>query len=314
MRILNLKNFRKGLATNSSSTHSIIYKKKGHVLEDLNVFELNYYGRFDNTIAATKEAKLKYVLCCVQFDETIVKLLEQKYPEIKQYYPLIKKRAETEDWEVFGEHSRGELIPKNSTNKLFDYERLVNIIEDTNIVIIGGSDEGKFVNNTVEEHGEKNYEMPYHYRKPATIFKNGNYYVYYYEDWDGMKKARFCVDQTDTPIPQHPELLDINLTDSCRWGCKYCVTEDTMIETVKGQKQIKDVQLSDQVYTFNLMEQKEMVGIVTQLYKRKYRGDLICIEHNNQIIKLTPNHKIYTQNRGYIRADEINENDIFLDF
>lgn len=66
MRTVYLKNFRKGFATNSSSTHSVIYRNKEDLFKDLDIFELNYYDRFDNTIAASKEAKssmLQPILC-----------------------------------------------------------------------------------------------------------------------------------------------------------------------------------------------------------------------------------------------------------
>ena len=36
MKAVYLKNFRKGFATNSSSTHSLIYRNKGEVFDDLN--------------------------------------------------------------------------------------------------------------------------------------------------------------------------------------------------------------------------------------------------------------------------------------
>ena len=59
-KILYLNYFRKGRATNSSSTHSVIYRNRGDMFEDLAIFEQDYYGRMDSTIAATREAKIKY--------------------------------------------------------------------------------------------------------------------------------------------------------------------------------------------------------------------------------------------------------------
>lgn len=38
MKVFKIINFRKGLATNSSSTHSIIYKNKDDMFKDLNIF------------------------------------------------------------------------------------------------------------------------------------------------------------------------------------------------------------------------------------------------------------------------------------
>ena len=52
---------------------------------------------------------------------------------------------------------------------------------------------------------------------------------------------------------------------------------------------------------------------LSEIYKREYSGELICIElDNGNIIKCTPNHKIYTTNRGYIEAKNISENDNIL--
>ena len=62
MKVFRIENFRKGLATNSSSTHSIIYKNKEDLFEDLNIFEEDYYGRCTETIAVSKKAKIKYII------------------------------------------------------------------------------------------------------------------------------------------------------------------------------------------------------------------------------------------------------------
>ena len=36
------------------------------------------------------------------------------------------------------------------------------------------------------------------------------------------------------------------------------------------------------------------------------------IELDGKKLELTPNHKIYTKNRGYVEAFDLNENDIIL--
>jgi len=53
-----LKNFRRGYATNSSSTHSLIYRNKGELFKDLDIFETDYYDRCTSTIAASKDGEL----------------------------------------------------------------------------------------------------------------------------------------------------------------------------------------------------------------------------------------------------------------
>ena len=144
-----LKNFRRGLATNSSSTHSVIYRNDGEVFNDMNIFELNYYDRYTKTIAASREAKIKYVLATVFYNDKLTEILSQYYPEMKEYYPLIKKQMEEENnaySEAFGMYTRGSFDFGNmdlSLEASIDYCR--NIIDNPEIVIVGGSDEEGWV-------------------------------------------------------------------------------------------------------------------------------------------------------------------------
>lgn len=91
MRTVYLKNFRKGFATNSSSTHSVIYRNKEDLFKDLDIFELNYYDRFDNTIAASKEAKIKYVAANIMWHDKLYEIMSLYYPQMNEYKELIKK-------------------------------------------------------------------------------------------------------------------------------------------------------------------------------------------------------------------------------
>ena len=225
MKALYLKNFRVGRATNSSSTHSVIYRNKGELLKDLDVFELNYYGRFDSTIAATKEAKIKYVLASIIWNSNLVRMMTLKYPEMKQYYPLIKKQMEDyengNDDDTFGMYYRGRLYFEGDVVSSIDY--LSHIIECDDIVIVGGSDEADFVMETCEGHEE--LETPDDVK--GSVSRNGNYIVgqasrsveKYKHSTDG--RIRLMVEDGD-PIPEWPELIDVKITNKCNHRCKFC--------------------------------------------------------------------------------------------
>jgi len=87
MKAVYLKNFRKGLATNSSSTHSLIYRNDGELFKDLDIFECDYYDRSTSTIAASREAKIKYVLADIMYNEPLVKIMSSiTYDEINDHY------------------------------------------------------------------------------------------------------------------------------------------------------------------------------------------------------------------------------------
>ena len=249
MRIIYLKNFRRGLATNSSSTHSLIYKNDDELFKDLNIFELNFYGRCDNTIAATKEAKIKYVLADIKYNEPLVQIMSSIYPEMKQYYPLIKKSFEDTDKDVFGMYCRGRLYFDDNLEASVDY--LKNVIEDPSIIIVGGSDEQDFVYDTIEGHEQcPDPDMiDYESKNRYGIYKNGNYWVGYghthdhvsvrteENEWDSNEtpirnsfcgKIRFMTQQSEEPVPEFPELIDLKITNKCNHGCKFCFMSSNM--------------------------------------------------------------------------------------
>lgn len=247
--IVYLKNFRRGLATNSSSTHSVIYKNKEEMFEDLNIFELNYYDRCDNTIAASREAKIKYVLANIWRDEPLVRILSERFPEMKQYYPLIRAESKIgigEDgyWmdDVFGMTHREDLTTDN--NLEFNIEFITNIINNEDIIIVGGSDEQDFVYNTIGEHLKE--PDPSDYLIQGGIIPNGNYWLAYGKMRDNQVKypafgrLRFSVSKDD-PIPEYPELIDLRITNRCDHGCSFCFMNSNMYEQDASMENIRYV-------------------------------------------------------------------------
>ena len=199
MKIFRIRNRRNSLATNSSSTHSVVYKNKDQVFEDLGIFDNRYYDRCTETIAASREAKIRYIFANIFRCEELVKLMSMRYPEMKEYYPLVKdhydmycnedkiqelQEAHKDDpeyncfraWDEleeyqFGEHCRGELY--NEKELHLSYEYLCNIIDSPDIVIVGGSDEMEFVYDKTENCKELSNEYTYMNSITEKI-KNGN--------------------------------------------------------------------------------------------------------------------------------------------
>ena len=139
-------------------------------------------------------------------------------------------------------------------------------------------------------------------------YKNGNYTVMLFEDGT---KVRY--NDLDNLTPSFAESMDVKLTDKCSVGCPFCLIEDTIINTVNGKKKIKDIVVNDKVYSFNEKNNEFEIQDVIETYKHQYTGEIITIELNdgNKIV-CTPNHKIFTSNRGYIEAKDINETDDIL--
>ena len=172
MKIFRIKNRRNALATNSSSTHSVVYKSKDKVFEDLGIFDNRYYDRYTETIAASREAKIRYIFSNIFHWDALVEIMSERYPEMKEYYPMVKEYydiyCDENKWEEmrettgekyrdlwdnlenynFGDHCRGHLY---NTNELqLSYEYLCNIIDSPDIIIVGGSDETDFIYDKIE--------------------------------------------------------------------------------------------------------------------------------------------------------------------
>lgn len=250
MKIIYVKNFRRGLATNSSSTHSLIYRNDGELFKDLNIFECNYYDRCTNTVAATREAKIKYVLANIMYNDALVEIMSGFYPEMKQYYPLVKKHFDYDGYnEGFGMYCRGKLYFDDNIEASVDYLR--NVIENPEIIIIGGSDEQDFAYDTIEGHDEcpdpDSIDIFSKY-KDMGVTKNGNYWVGYgdtndyivvkdddNDDPDYYSPIRHCFGgrmrymiEKGEPVPEFPELIDIKITNKCNHGCPQCFMDSNM--------------------------------------------------------------------------------------
>jgi len=239
MKIAHLKNFRHGLATNSSSTHSLIYRNDDDLFNDLNIFDLDYYDRYDNTIAASREAKIKYVLAAIMYNEPLVEIVSQFYPEMKQYFPKIKDEMEGKHEDCFGMYFRGSLYFDNNLEASVEYIR--SIIDNPEIIIIGGSDEMDFVYDESANHVECPNPDSLWSGKASGVTKNGNYWIGYgvtndkivsghvQRDDVGCEiknsyggRIRFSMSNDAECVPEFPELIDLKITNMCDHGCPFC--------------------------------------------------------------------------------------------
>ena len=312
MKIARLVNRRNGLATNSSSTHSVIYKNKGEGFEDLNIFDERYYDRCMSTIAASREAKIRYIFGNIFYVTELVELLSEKYPEMKQYYPMVKDYYEkykdgAYDWKVnadyedynFGDHCRGELY--NTDDIHLSYLALCNIIDSPDIVIVGGSDEADFVYDTCEGHTEYSFSDFRYMDNMVEKYKNGNYYVVYGERWGKKEKARLAVEE-GTLCPEIPELVDMKITNACEHGCPFCYMNSKIDGKHADFETIRDI-----VNSFNKKTEFAIGGgnvllhpqfpKIVEMIKTK------CLKH---IVNITIRHDdIHTINNKKVLEDAI---------
>lgn len=140
-------------------------------------------------------------------------------------------------------------------------------------------------------------------------YKNGNYYVRI-NLADGTKIRENDLDNFRADFP---ESMDIKITNSCDMGCTFCLKPSAKLIVEGSTKEISKIELGDSVLSLDTNTGDLQYKPVVRLFTRDYSGELISIETaSGHSISCTPNHKIYTMNRGYVRADELNKDDVLL--
>lgn len=146
-------------------------------------------------------------------------------------------------------------------------------------------------------------------RQTLHSYVNGNYVVNILDDGT---KIRITNDNEWKPT--FAENIDIKLTDRCTGtNCGFCLIPSAKLNTRESPKEISAIKPGDEVLSMNINNNELQFKPVIKLYKHKYSGNLISIKlDNNIILYCTPNHKIYTKNRGYVRADQLNKDDVLI--
>jgi len=207
-----VRNFRYGLATNSSSTHSIIHNADSNakiVDEDCDDgFGWNFFT------CASKECKKKYMIgqliANIYEIEEPLKFLAKELGIEEQVTPFIDARVD---------HQSGIELPKYYYNKNVNmkfFEEYYDYIVNNNFVILGGNDNDD-VGHPLDIMDSDKPDYQYDFHKNDIAFKNGNYWIVR----DNIRKMRITF-HDDKLEPVNPELIDLKITDYCDMGCPFC--------------------------------------------------------------------------------------------
>ena len=94
-----------------------------------------------------------------------------------------------------------------------------------------------------------------------------------------------------------------------------CVSKDSIIQTKYGPRKICDLSIGDEVYSFNANEDAiELKKIVRVINNGKPKERMLKIETEKGSFICTESHKVYTENRGWISAGDLNERDLLMEF
>lgn len=92
-----------------------------------------------------------------------------------------------------------------------------------------------------------------------------------------------------------------------------CLTGDTLISTDKGLVPIKDITIDHKVYSYDIEKSVYEYDDIFWCGLTKFNVDImeLVISDNGKEYRLTctPDHEIYTRNRGFVKAEDLTEDD-----
>lgn len=223
-------NVRLGLATNSSSSHSIIILKDGIEAFDFPVAEHSGEYGWGNFTCASAETKMKYLGV----------LLRDRF-----YHELPENIADIicKDWldgiqpGQYVDHQSWYFLPSAFNTKLPDeqfFRALKEYFLHEKLVILGGNDNQEAIHPLDDG---TSFELPLpldvgHWRKFTCRYDDQHDYWTVFCAEDG-RKIRFRLkpgskDFNDVPTKASaPELVDMKITNYCPFGCKFCYQSST---------------------------------------------------------------------------------------
>ncbi len=329
MAHVNLYNIRLGLATNSSSSHSLIFLPKGEKVSDDHhgtAFGWSYFT------LASPEAKrdylgviLKSTLDEYKVDEAFqVEILKDWLTDQGDGSLELSETDLNDIMDGYIDHQSRLLIPKgygtNKPSRAF-FDTLYRFMMQDNLVIGGGND------NDSEQHdaagiagaqsisvGDLAFAETF-----ECVVRRDREQDFWTLFWPSNgTKVRFSFDLTNanhTQQPRYaetPELVDLTLTHYCPYSC---FPAGTMVATVEGDKPIELIDRSDSVASLNVDTLVQGYQPVTEISSYDHDGDLIVVRlTNNEIIHATPNHEFWTVNRGWVPAEYLLTSDVLWAF
>lgn len=212
---MQLFNFRAGLATNSSSSHSLIFwagQKDYHADGD--------FG-WSNFILASPEMKTLYAALLLQYS------LQNKGINEDVRNTLVQAWAGVLPGDGdYIDHQSIYYLPYSYGTNIVDrqfFDDLKAFLLRDNLVILGGND-----NSDRDWKPDGDFELPIGTESlPGVCRKDGNYWTVF-NPHDGTK-IRFSFDDL-TSVPTRasaPELVDVKITDFCPYDCPFCYQGST---------------------------------------------------------------------------------------
>lgn len=222
MKVLNV---RFGHATNSSSTHSLVFLD-GPVADDRvgGDFGWQFFT------AASQESRRRYMAATLLgalsglAPPQIVRLIVADWTGI----PVGQFPTDEFDWYV--DHQSQINIPRDYGSKWPSREYAADLqayLMQNGLVILGGNDNDDADHPLLANGKPSNPAFPVDTARGWICRKDPLGYWTLFHPEDGRKLRFSFTDDAVTDVATTPELVDIKITDRCDRGCRYCYQNST---------------------------------------------------------------------------------------
>lgn len=228
---MKIHNIRFGLATNSSSTHSLIYMNDDINLKDEHCENGDFGWQYFT--ATSQEVKNKYLFSYLHdalnrtVPEVVIRALAKEWlPNLDMNYSY------TYDYGI--DHQSQHVLPLDaSTNFIHEefFEDFRDFILNEKLAILGGNDNDEETHPSLDDGELVNLKIP-------QDDNSKNWYArkdYLNNSWTLFNKlsgtkVRFSFDKNATDVVKStcPELIDLSITDWCPFGCTFCYKNSTL--------------------------------------------------------------------------------------
>jgi hypothetical protein len=311
---MKIHNVRLGKATNSSSTHSVILAPTMKAFCDA---EPGKYG-WEEFLLTDKADKEQYLASTLWNN-----MIRWKGPLPEDYAALIINQLlgrevikinpdGFDSLDYYVDHQSLINFPcdyhdRRQLNLEFFQEFKDYLLNNPDMAISGGNDNSDekvnyggtkdtVVNQLAQDNGTGN----------MVARKDGDHWALY-NFYTGAKIRLSFTSNESYAHSTWPELVDVKITNFCPFGCEFCFIPGTFVKVKDGMAKIEDIKVGDVV----LAHDDGIVEVpVEQVFEREYDGEIIDIElDDGMVLSVTPEHEIWTQNRGWIVAGDIQEDD-----
>ena len=219
-----IENVRIGFATNSSSTHSIVFYKPGSKWwQD---YVPGHSFGWENFILVSQKLKQKYL--DVTFRDAILRAVKERDVAEVVVQQLLGRHLD-EDEEYVDHQSRIEIPTKigQALPNMEYYEDLKKSLLRENVAILGGNDNDDDHPLVVAASGSVLSDfVPVDQGGDLVARKDGDFWTVFNRN-NGTKVRFSFLDHPKDAPPRRPELVDLKITDFCPHHCSFCYQDSS---------------------------------------------------------------------------------------